>query len=157
MKLTNVVIDSCVFNKLFLQEFDRDQAIELIKTLNEKDIQITVPSLFLYEVLAVAATCEFDTKSVYELILQFRATNLHIVDLPEKVINIAIEICTQGHTNSGFPSFYDASYHALAIDQKTVFITADKRHKAKTEAFGHIILLNDWKTFFQNHSDEFQH
>jgi len=45
---------------------------------------------------------------------------------------------------SGFPSFYDASYHALAITHECQFITADKRHIAKAKGFGHVTLLSDW-------------
>jgi predicted nucleic acid-binding protein len=50
-----VVLDSCVFNKLFLQETDREQAIALIKELSKRKYQVIVPSLFLYEVLTIAS------------------------------------------------------------------------------------------------------
>lgn len=40
---------------------------------------------------------------------------------------------------------YDSIYHALAIETKGVFITADRRHFVKTECFSHICLLSDWK------------
>jgi predicted nucleic acid-binding protein len=66
--------------------------------------------------------------------------------LPERVIKQTINITNEGHPNSGFPSFYDSAYHALAIELDSVFVTADKRHKAKTETFGHIVLLHEWES-----------
>lgn len=143
-----VVLDSCVFNKLFLEEDDRDQAIELIKELTNKNYQVIVPSLFLYEVLTIASVSNFPTQQAYELITQYQRANLKLVELDSSCILKAIEICETGHKKSGFPSFYDASYHALAILNNCTFITADNRHISKTAQFGHIVLLKDWKSLF---------
>ena len=63
-------------------------------------------------------------------------------------IEKAIEICEAAHKKSGFPSFNDSSYHALAILNDCQFITADKRHISKTQKIGHTILLSDWKNIF---------
>lgn len=41
-------------------------------------------------------------------------------------------------------SFYDASYHALAIEQKGTFITADKKYFEKTKKEGRVMLLKDY-------------
>ncbi|POZ52200.1 type II toxin-antitoxin system VapC family toxin [Methylovulum psychrotolerans] len=57
-------------------------------------------------------------------------------------------MCETGHPKSGFPSFYDASYHALAIANDCTFITADNRHVSKTAQFGHVVLLKDWQSVF---------
>ncbi len=40
-------------------------------------------------------------------------------------------------------------YHSLAMRLKTQFITADNRHKVKSENFGHIVLLKDWQSIFK--------
>jgi len=147
--MNKVVLDSCVFSKLFLQEPDHQEAVELITELSQRNIKVLVPSLFLYEVLSIAAASSFPIKKVYALITQYRSANLEIVELDEKTILKAIDICVHGHEKSGFPSFYDASYHALAINNECQFITADKRHVAKTKIFGHVILLSDWKNIFK--------
>jgi len=144
-----VVLDSCVFNKLFLEEDDRDQAIELIKELTNKNYQVIVPSLFLYEVLTIASVSNFPTQQAYQLITQYQTANLKLIELDSSCILKAIEICETGHKKSGFPSFYDASYHALAILNNCIFITADNRHISKTAQFGHIVLLKDWKSLFK--------
>jgi len=143
-----VVLDSCVFSKLFLQEADRQEAVELITELSQRNIKVLVPSLFLYEVLSIAAASPFPIENAYALIAQYQSANLDIVELDKKTILKAIDICAHGHEKSGFPSFYDASYHALAINNECQFITADKRHVAKTKSFGYVTLLQDWKSCF---------
>lgn len=147
--MNKVVIDSCVFVKLFLQEPDHKQVVELITELSQRNYQVLVPSLFLYEVLSIAATSPFATKNAYTLIKQYQLANLDIVELNQQVILKAIEICEQGHEKFGFPSFYDASYHALAIINECQFITADKRHISKAKSYGNVTLLSAWETVFK--------
>ena len=145
--MTNkVVLDSCVFNKLFLQESDSQQAINLISALTLQDYRVIVPGLFLYEVLSIAKINGFSTSTAYQLIVDFQATQLKLVELDKPCIEKTIEICETGHTKSGFPSFYDACYHALAITNNCYFITADKRHFNKTSQFGNIVLLSNWES-----------
>ena len=74
------------------------------------------------------------------------AFSLNIVELNVEQWNIAGTMTQSGHQKSGFPSLYDSCYHALAIDNDCLFLTADKRHAAKTESFSHLQLLEDWKT-----------
>ena len=144
-----MVLDSCVFSKIFLQEPDHSEAVELIIELSQRNVKVLVPSLFLYEVLSIAAASSFSIKDAYVLIAQYQSANLKVVELDKKTILKAIEICAHGHEKSGFPSFYDASYHALAITKECHFITADKRHVAKAKTFGHVSLLNNWKCVFK--------
>jgi len=146
--MNNVVLDSCVFSKLFLQEPDHQEAVELITELSQRNITVLVPSLFLYEVLSIAAASPFPVKNAYALITQYQSANLNIVELDEKTILKTIDICAHGHKKSGFPSFYDASYHALAISNECQFITADKKHIAKAKTFGNVTLLQDWRGLF---------
>jgi len=140
-----IVLDSCVFCKLFLQEPDRQQAINLMKMLIEQSYEIIEPSLFLYEVLAVAKMSHFPALTMYELILELQKNQLQLVELERSDVEKTLEICEMGHAKSGFPSFYDASYHALAIHHVCYFVTADQRHFSKTWQLGHVILLNDWE------------
>jgi len=148
--MPNVVLDSCVFCKLFLDEHDHKDAVELITELSIKNYQVLAPSLFLYEVLSVAGVSSFSLDKAQTLITQYQLANLDIVELDQLTITKAIEICKQGHKKTGFPSFYDASYHALAIRNECQFITADKRHVSKTKSFGHVILLRDWRRVFNS-------
>ena len=72
--------------------------------------------------------------------------NLQLVELNNECWQTVEKMVRSGHPKSGFPSLYDSCYHALAIERDMTFITADKRHKAKTKTFGHILLLNEWKS-----------
>jgi len=146
--MNKVVLDSCVFVKLFLQEPDHKDAIKLISELSKRNYQVLVPSLFAYEVLSVAAVSLFAINKAHALINQYQLANLEIVELDDQIILQAIEICEHGHEKSGFPTFYDACYHALAIKNQCQFITADKRHLTKAESFGYLTLLSDWKSVF---------
>jgi predicted nucleic acid-binding protein len=142
-----IVLDSCVFNKLFLQEPETDKAIALINHLTAKSYQILAPSLFLYEVLAVAKISKVDTQQIYAIIMKLQNLGLQLIELNSAMIERALSICDVGHDKSGFPSFYDASYHALAILNACYFVTADKRHFSKTQDLGNIILLSNWEKF----------
>ena len=149
MIMNKVVLDSCVFSKLFLQEVDRQAAVDLITKLSQQNIKVIVPDLFLYEVMSIAGASKFPMQQAYTLINQFQLANLDIITIDNDVILKAIEIANQGHEKSGFPSFYDASYHALAIISECPFITADKRDVVKAKSFGYVTLLSDWKSLFK--------
>lgn len=147
--MPKVVLDSCIFCKLFLDEPDSKDATELITELSIQNYQVLAPSLFLYEVLSIACISPFSLNKAYALIKQYQLANLDILEIEQQAISKAIEICELGHVKSGFPSFYDASYHALAITNMCQFITADKRHLAKAKSFGHITLLSNWESIFR--------
>jgi predicted nucleic acid-binding protein len=70
---------------------------------------------------------------------------LRLAHLTRVYVEKILEICRTGHIKSGFPSFYDACYHALAMIHDCHFITADKRHFSKTHQLGNIVLLSDWQ------------
>lgn len=88
--IKHVVLDSSVFSKLFLKEDDRQQAIDLILALGEKDYQIIVPSLFLYEVLSVAAMSSYSTESVNDLLTQHQKINLKLIEIDHETIHIRL-------------------------------------------------------------------
>jgi hypothetical protein len=55
----------------------------------------------------------------------------------------AEKIDTTGHAKSGYPALNDSIYHAMAIERGGVFVTADRRHFAKSKQFGSVVLLAD--------------
>lgn len=144
-KAKTVVLDACVFSKLFLQEPDRDQAIALIKTLGEQRHTLMVPQLFFYEIMAVANYAKFDMGKTLALLEAHQKANLRLVEPDIEVLRTAATMTGSGHPKSGYPSFYDALYHALALCLGCPFITADKRHYEKTRQLGAIVLLADWE------------
>ena len=137
-----VVIDSNVFAKIFHKEADSEQAEQFLGRCLEKGIKIIVPTLFLYEVIYIALKRNKNPRSVHKhLRLQ---SNIEFRELTPETIEQSLNIIEQtGNPKSGFPSFYDASYHALAIINNCDFITADRKHYEKTKELGNIRLLAD--------------
>ncbi len=136
------VIDSSVFNKLYLDEADRGKAQQLFIQAAVGDVMLLAPDLLYLEVVNTAQRCGVPVNSVVDLLeaqqylLDMRAVN----DTERKK---AIEIMANGHVKSGYPSIYDALFHAMALCNNAVFVTADKRHYAKTKKLGSICLLSE--------------
>jgi predicted nucleic acid-binding protein len=142
--MKKVVIDSCVFVKLFLDEDHYSQTREFMKNISESDVPILVPSVFIYEVYYISQKYDVDLNFTSRLLNEYQEHNLKEIKLNSIIINKTKEIiATTSHPKSGFPSFYDASYHALAMLNNCDFITADKKHYDKTKQLGSVKLLED--------------
>ena len=86
-----------------------------------------------------------DIAKVYALLEKQQKINLKLVEPDFASVQTAKAITDAGHPKSGYPSFYDAVYHALAIGLDCKFITADAKHYEKTKRLRYIVLLADWK------------
>jgi predicted nucleic acid-binding protein len=142
MEKKQYVIDASVFAKLVLLEDDSIRAEQLITTIISDQHYMLFPSIFVYELIAVLQKNDIETA----IISQFVATNLQglhikIIELDHNIISKSLEITKWGSIKSGYPSFYDASYHAIAMLNDCDFITADRKHYEKTKHLGHIKLL----------------
>jgi len=136
------VIDSSVFNKLYLDEADRDKAQQLFVQAAAGDAMLLAPDLLYLEVVNTAQRCGVPVKSVVDLLeAQQYLLDMRAVTAEER--KKAIQIMANGHVKSGYPSIYDALFHAMALCNNAVFITADKRHYAKTKTLGSICLLSE--------------
>ncbi len=150
---STIVPDASLFNKLFLDEDDRDSALEFFEALEGSAIKLIAPRLLIYEVLAVCLGQGVDGGMVLGILNDFQRNVLEVRDLTPSEWNAAVKIAETGHPKSGFPSLYDAAYHALAIETGGTFITTDRRHIAKTGSFGHVALLKDWKHVLSAEND----
>lgn len=137
-----IILDSSVFLKQFLNESDREMAIDFIRQKISQECQIMVPDLFYYEVLSIASMHK-RFEEIYETFAYYEKNILKIIRPNTKITVLARKITEKGHNKSGFPSFYDAIYHALAIENNCDFITSDKKYYEKTRKLGHIKLLNE--------------
>ena len=79
--------------------------------------------------------CDFFTGLINDLI--------ELVGTDEYLIKKTLEMTKVGHSKSGYPTFNDSLYHAIAIRDKAIFITADRRHYLKTKHLGNIMLLEE--------------
>lgn len=139
-----IVVDASVFNKLFLDEPDRPQAVALFRHAIQNDVDLIAPNLLLYEALSVALHYQLDVRRVYQLLDLQREAGMQLVEPPLHVLEKAFAIARHGDRRVGYPSLQDSIYHALAIELDATFVTADERHLRKAERFGHIRLLKDW-------------
>lgn len=136
------VIDSSVFNKLYLDEVDRDKAQQLFIQAAAGEVMLLAPDLLYLEVVNTAQRCGVPIDSVVDL-LAAQQYLLAMRAVSDKERKKAIQIIANGYVKSGYPSIYDALYHAMALCNNAVFVTADKRHYEKAQLLGGICLLNE--------------
>jgi len=139
------VIDTSVFNKLFLDEEGREETLLLFKYASKGEILLTAPHLLYYEVIATAQYYNLPIQTISELLDNQLSNNLKLTEPTKEERTKALEIIQTGHKRSGFPSIYDATFHGMAIVQNGTFVTADKKHYAKAKELGHILLLDELK------------
>jgi predicted nucleic acid-binding protein len=143
--MTTIIIDSNIGAKLFTQEADSQQAVDLLSAGVLHKHTFLAPELFKYEIASIA----FRKRIAIEPILDFFEEHVDKVVGYVKPSTLnwlkAEEISKSGNDKSGFPAMYDSIYQAIAIEHNGVFITADKRHYVKAEKHGHIALLEDWE------------
>jgi len=140
-----LVIDSCVFAKLFLVESDSEVAFKFFSKVIEKGFTIYAPELFIYEILNICAINKLSEEKIFEMLNGYKKCGLKIVSLTDETLLEALKMAKIGHPKSGYPSFYDRSYHALAIKEKCVFVTSDVRHPSRAKKYGHVKLLTEMK------------
>ena len=139
------VPDASVFNKLFLDETDSDQALEFFRYAVATDQILLAPTLLRHEVLKTALHFGVPWKEALKLLNHHLNAGLKLVDPADDIWLTAEKITQTGHPKSGYPSIEDSLYHALAIHAEGTFITTDHRHFQKAKSFGHIELLAGWK------------
>lgn len=143
-----VVPDASVILKWVLQkgeEADSPVALRMLEYFLADRIEIRLPSLWRYEVgnilgmktphmaseaMETLLAYEFDEEALH------REYCLAVLRLMREVRRI---------------SFYDASYHVLALRAKGTYVTADLDYMKKARRKGHIALLSDWSPPTRSH------
>lgn len=143
--MQTLVIDSNIGAKLFTQEEDSQQAVDLFSAGVLRKFSFIVPELFKYEIASIAYRKRIPLEPVLEFfdeqvdqVITYTKPSSHTWLQAEK-------IAQDGNNKSGFPAMYDSIYQALAIEHNGTFITADKRHYEKAKQHGHILLLTEWQ------------
>lgn len=133
------VADASVIYKWAVEETNDAQPALLFKDdFVNKKIHILVP-VFCFTEICNALGLKYP-----EIAMNF-FSQLLILGLDERqvsfdVANIAFQLMQQ---YDGI-TFYDASYHALAIHENATFITADGKYYKKAKKEGRIMLLKDY-------------
>ena len=137
----NVVVDASVLLKWVLPGADEGevpQANAIAAAALTDRLSLAVPDLWYYEVGNILAR---RVPERADALLRHLDTLLAPWSRP-----LAAETQTLafGLVRRHGVTFYDASYHALAIAGKATLVTADARYVNKAGESGHVLLLSDW-------------
>jgi len=134
-----VVPDASVLLKWVLHEGEAHvaQALALQLAIGQGEVRAVVPPLWYFEV--------GNTIGRRIPALAARAlSGLRALEMEEMSSNSALEAHTLQLMAECGVTFYDACYHALAIELDGLFVTSDVRYLERARAFGHIQHLMDW-------------
>ncbi|MBI2464220.1 type II toxin-antitoxin system VapC family toxin [Candidatus Peregrinibacteria bacterium] len=139
-----LVVDASVILKWFLHETTpgQNEALLLRQDFLLKKIFLAYPHYALAEVFNIMSLHFPHNKalSAFSQLFNFR---IHDYPITLELASLALEITSQFTK----VSFYDAGYHALALQNGGTFITADKAYYVKTRKKGHILLLDQYEKF----------
>lgn len=141
--MNKVVLDANVFLKIFKDEHDSSRTKELLARLAKSITPILAPAVVVNETLHACERDELDVETACHFFKELMAFNLSFVPLTGALIDKTLAITKDGHEKSGYPTFSDSMYHAIAITEDALFITADKHHYEKTSQLGNIELLGN--------------
>lgn len=136
-----VVPDASVILKWVLPdpsgEEGLDAALRLRDAVISEKVSVKVPSLWLFEV-GNTLTRRFPRQAAETLQL------LMAFGLEESVPDDRWLSRAVGLTQDYGVTFYDAAYHALALAEKGIFVTADQKYIRKAGEAGGVVSLSDW-------------
>lgn len=122
--MEEVVLDSSVVVKWFLNETDSTKAKELVDKLLAGKIKIFVPEIILLELInSLSLGAKLSKEEIKTAISYFYNLNLIIVTLKRSLIEKTLEIATEFKIAS-----YDAFFMAVADEKRIPLITADRKH-----------------------------
>lgn len=135
------VIDASIVIKWFADdEEDGDSAKQLNEDFQNAKVTLLAPALVAWELgnffgrvftesAAIQSFNIFKNYGVTQLMLSLEGTAMAF-QIMKKCPGV---------------SFYDASYHALAIQHEAVFLTADKKYFDKAKKLGQVMLLKAYQ------------
>lgn len=135
-----IVIDCSVVIKWFVEEeADRIQAENVRRDFSDGKVKILVPAVLFWEFNNYMRR-KFDEKTATSLFSNLK-NYLFTLSLPNvESAALAFKIMK----NCPKASYYDASYHALALHEEGTFVTSDNKYYQAAKSFGHIKLLRDY-------------
>ena len=131
------VIDTSVLAKFYLEEEGRDKALDVLRQSILGKIDLAAPSLLYYEINGVFAkeglSQEERNNHFHHLFGLVQSGVLKIVSSNQWLLEEAFDIASFKPKGLGHISVYDATFHAVALKEKAVFLTADNKYADKTE------------------------
>ncbi len=146
------VLDANVFLEYIFNRPLQEKSKDIIRDSILEKIEIILPSLVLDEITEVLCGNINDINEVdshLRYIEKLAKEEILKIVVPNTDVRMkAVEIARSGNKKSGYPEFTDSLYHSLAIMNKAIFITNDKKHISKVKSFGHIQELSRYKRKF---------
>jgi predicted nucleic acid-binding protein len=135
-----VVIDASVVLKWLLEdparEPDTEKALALVESVVRGRLEVLQPVHWLAEVAAVVARLAPQTAvRDVEMLAALEFPTTDDPNVIRRATSLAIE--TNHH-------LFDTLYHAVALEQDALLVTADDRYYRKAERYGTIVALRDW-------------
>ena len=135
-----VVLDASVVLKWLIQdrarEPDTPRATELVEAAIDGRLQLIQPVHWLAEVAGALARL-FPAQAV-EDVAALQAMEIPTVDEPAVWVRaVRLAVGTGQH-------LFDTLYHAVALENDAVLVTADDRYRLKALSYGRIAALRDW-------------
>lgn len=138
-KKQTFIIDASILIKWLLNERkDLFNALKIIQDFMSQKIDLIIPTHCYYEILNT-----FGIKVPSKAITLY--SQVLMLQIPEQRLTLenvfrALEIMHK------IPkvSFYDAIYHAVAMENGGIMITADEKYYRKAKSFKHITLLKNY-------------
>jgi predicted nucleic acid-binding protein len=129
------VILKWVFNTP--KEADSDAALNLLNSWVNGDCELVLPSLWLYEVGNIVGRNIPDKAADFmEMLIEYRIEEAPVTALIAKRTLAIMADCGV--------MFYDAVYHAIALERKGTLVTADAAYLKKAGKLGNAVLLADF-------------
>ncbi len=138
------VVDASVFNKLFLDESDRPQAMAFFRHVLTEGLPFGAPEYLKLEACQSALHYGHDFSVPFDLLEKYTEGGFQWIDIGKPHWLKAQEISRDGNPKAGYPTLLDSLYHATAIIEGGTFLTADAKHAKKAAKHGHLTLLVDW-------------
>jgi predicted nucleic acid-binding protein len=135
-----VVPDASVILKWALPSDDEpgaDKALLIRNAIRDDLVRAVVPSLWVYEVgKTIARRFPEEAGAWLAALLRF---GLEEAPTSPRWLARTLELTQRYEV-----TFYDAAYHATALVQGGVFVTADARYVSRASPHGAVISLNEW-------------
>jgi predicted nucleic acid-binding protein len=135
-----IVPDASVLLKWVLRDPDEEErtpALALRGAWLDGDVELLVPTLWVYEVGNVLGLKQPATAGkLLAAMIDLRLPEQTAASYAEAIVDLM---------RSYGVTFYDAAYHALAVVRGGTMLTADRRYATKCYAAGHVRAIGDWQ------------
>lgn len=116
---------------------EQDRSLDLLHLWLEGGCEFLLPNLWLHEVGAALARLHPERAAdLLELLIEYR--------LPEARMTADICRSALGLMKSHETGYFEAIYHAVALQNGGIFVTSDSSYHRKAKGAGGVMLLKDF-------------